>query len=458
MRFTSMGLSQPVLRAIAGAGYDTPTEIQGRAIPAILEGGDVLGCAQTGTGKTAAFALPIIERLASARPPRGPRRPRALVLAPTRELASQIGDCFAEYGQHTPLRGTVIYGGVGQRPQETALRRGVDVVVATPGRLLDLMNQGLVDFSAVETLVLDEADRMLDMGFIHDIRRIAASLPSERQTLLFSATMPKPIRTLAGELLDDPSEISVARVASTAPRIEQFVHHVPRERKNEALEAMLRENDVRRALVFTRTKHGADKVARRLSKAGVTAEAIHGNKSQGQRQRALESLRSGRSRVLVATDVAARGIDVNDVTHVFNFDLPDEPESYVHRIGRTGRAGAAGIAVALCSKAERPLLKAIERLTGSKVSPLEGMLIVPGPVDHPAAPTDHAAPRKADHAKVTPKRRPSGGEEGERPRKRRQRRVTRAEIGLEPRPWERGHGGNAHRSGGGKPKGKRRRG
>ncbi|MEC9374319.1 MAG: DEAD/DEAH box helicase [Planctomycetota bacterium] len=364
-QFSSLGLAEPILRALGDAGYTTPTPIQAQSIEPAMSGRDLLGCAQTGTGKTAAFALPILHRLHTAG--RGRGLPRALVLSPTRELASQIAESFAEYGSHTRLRGTVIYGGVSQYRQEKALRAGVDVVIATPGRLIDLMEQGLTDFSAIETLVLDEADRMLDMGFIHPIRRIAAAIPASRQTLMFSATMPREITKLADSLLRDPVRVSVDRVASAAPLIEQVVYMAPRSRKQGLLEHLLLEHRVERGLVFTKTKHGADRVCRNLRRAGVTADSIHGNKSQNQRQRALDGFRSGRASVLVATDVAARGLDVDGITHVFNFDLPMEPEAYVHRIGRTGRAGAKGMAIAFCDHEERGLLKSIERLIGTRV-------------------------------------------------------------------------------------------
>lgn len=370
LNFDSIGLIDPLRRALRDSGYETPTPIQAQAIPALLAGRDILGCAQTGTGKTAAFALPIIQRL-NASPRRG-TAPRALVLAPTRELAVQIADSFRTYGRHTKVSGTTIFGGVSQFHQVKALRRGVDVVVATPGRLLDLMEQGFVDLSAIEVLVLDEADRMLDMGFIQPIRRIAAEVPATRQTLLFSATMPKEIVHLAESLLSDPERVAVTPVASAAPKIEQSVYLVSSAAKHTLLETVLREQSMRRGLVFVRTKHGADKLCRRLEDAGFRAGAIHGNKAQGARQRALEAFRSGRMPILVATDVAARGIDVDDVSHVINFDLPYEPEAYVHRIGRTGRAGAVGTAIAFCGREERGLLRSIESLIGTAIERAEG--------------------------------------------------------------------------------------
>ncbi len=368
--FAGLNLAEPILRALADEGYSTPTPIQAQAIPLVLAGRDVLGCAQTGTGKTAAFALPIIHRLLEAPPPMATsqiKKARVLVLSPTRELATQIADSFKTYGKRTRLSGAVIYGGVSQRMQERSLQRGVDIIVATPGRLIDLTEQGLIDYSGIATFVLDEADRMLDMGFINPIRQIAGHIKSERQTLLFSATMPREIEKLAASLLREPTRVAVTPVASAAPMIEQSVYHIGQSRKQSLLESLVSDQAVRRAVVFTRTKHGADRVCRKLEQAGVAAVAIHGNKNQSQRQRSLDSFRTGRNRVLVATDVAARGLDVDGITHVFNFDLPIEPEAYVHRIGRTGRAGATGIAVAFCDPAERRLLRAIERTTGKAI-------------------------------------------------------------------------------------------
>ncbi|MGE3322507.1 MAG: DEAD/DEAH box helicase [Phycisphaerales bacterium] len=373
-----MGIAPALLKNLAAEGYLTPTPIQARSIPALLSGRDVLGCAQTGTGKTAAFALPILQRLmtppaggspSAAHGTRPARLPRALILSPTRELATQIAQSFATYGKGTGLRGTVIFGGVGQNPQVQALRHGVDVLVATPGRLIDLLEQGLVDLSAVSMFVLDEADRMLDMGFIQPIRRIVAALPrgTPRQTLLFSATMPREIMHLAEALLRDPVKVTVAPAATTVPLIEQKLYHLPRADKLPFLGHMLEAHAVQRAVVFTKTKHGADKLCRKLHLAGISATAIHGNKGQNQRERALDAFRDGRVRVLVATDVAARGLDVDGITHVVNFDLPMEPEAYVHRIGRTGRAGATGIAVSFCDPSERDLLRDIERVTGKRI-------------------------------------------------------------------------------------------
>ncbi|MGQ9366648.1 DEAD/DEAH box helicase [Azospirillum sp. ST 5-10] len=360
--FATLGLSDPLLNAVAEEGYTTATPIQAQAIPLLLEGRDVLGLAQTGTGKTAAFALPILDRLMAERKRTARGTTRALVLVPTRELAVQVSDGFGTYGRHLPLRRTVIFGGVGQTPQVAAVARGVDILVATPGRLLDLMAQGHIRLDTVEVLVLDEADRMLDMGFAPAIRKIVAQVPAERHTLLFSATMPDEVAGLARSLLKpDHARIEVAPPATTAERIEQRVLFVDRADKRPLLVELLSDPTVERAIVFARTKHGADRVAEHLRKAGLGAEAIHGNKSQSARQRALLEFREGRVRALVATDIAARGIDVDGITHVINFDLPNEPESYVHRIGRTARAGAAGIALSMCDADEVANLRAIEK-------------------------------------------------------------------------------------------------
>jgi ATP-dependent RNA helicase RhlE len=360
--FAALGLIDPLQRAVAAAGYVKPTPIQAQAIPHLLAGRDLLGCAQTGTGKTAAFALPILDRL--ARHPRRPGRgPRALVLTPTRELATQIADDFADYGVNVASECAVIFGGVGQGNQVQALRRNVEIVVATPGRLIDLMGQGHARFDACEILVLDEADRMLDMGFIEPIRRIIEALPRQRQNLMFSATMPPEIGQLARRILVDPVDVAVAPVSSTVEAITQWVLYVERNDKRALLREVLRDPKMTRVLVFTRTKRGANKVAQELDRNGVRADAIHGNKSQGARQRALDSFKSGGIRVLVATDIAARGIDVAGISHVINYELPNEPESYVHRIGRTARAGASGVALSFCDRDERSDLRAIERLT-----------------------------------------------------------------------------------------------
>ena len=370
MKFAELGLSEPILRAVGAAGYTEPTPIQAHAIPHVLAGSDVLGMAQTGTGKTAAFALPILHRLGQSTQPRQDRgrRIRVLVLSPTRELALQIAENFEQYGSETGLRLAVVLGGVDQNRQTQALRRGVDILVATPGRLLDLIDQGYIDLAWLEVLVLDEADRMLDMGFIPSVRRVIAQLPAKRQSLLFSATMPGEVRQLAEEILSDPVRIRVAPVKATTELIGQSVYLVDRRRKPQLLAHLLQAGPVTRALVFTRTKRGADRVARQLGKAGIRAESIHGDKTQSSRQRALASFKSNRPPVLVATDLAARGIDVDAISHVFNYDLPEQPETYVHRIGRTGRAGATGRAVAFCDAETRDLLRAIERLIGQKLT------------------------------------------------------------------------------------------
>lgn len=365
MKFEELGLAEPLLRAVRAQGYETTTKIQAAAVPPILQGRDVLGCAQTGTGKTAAFALPTLQRLSrnECRVNGRGRKIRTLVLAPTRELALQICESFQAYGRHTAVRQVAIYGGVGQSPQVRALNNGVDVLIATPGRLLDLMQQGFVDLSRVEVLILDEADRMLDMGFIHDLRRIVAKVPKQRQTLLFSATMPPEIRTLAAEWLTDPVDVRVAHASPSAETIQQSVFFVDQKQKLKLLTHWLQETAWTRTLVFTRTKHGADKVAKSLSKAGIEADAFHSNKSQSARQRVLLRFKSPKPLVLVATDIAARGLDIHDVSHVVNFDLPADVDNYIHRIGRTGRAGAGGTAVSFCDRAERSSLKAIQRVT-----------------------------------------------------------------------------------------------
>ena len=365
--FESLGLEPALLRALATEGYTEPTPIQVQAIPFVLAGRDVQGIAQTGTGKTAAFALPILQRLAADRrqPPRGGCR--VLVLSPTRELASQIADSFRAYGANIGCRVTVMFGGVPKGKQVRAMERGVDVLVATPGRLLDHMQDRTVRLDHVEILVLDEADHMLDLGFIVPIKRIVATMPARRQTLFFSATMPGEIGKLAGGMLRDPAHVAVAPVATTVERVEQAVIFADQAQKRHTLFALLSGQADGRTLVFTRTKHGADRVVRHLEESGLPAAAIHGNKSQGQRERALASFKSGEARVLVATDIAARGIDVDGVKHVINFDLPNVPESYVHRIGRTARAGRDGMAISLCAPDERPFLKDIEKLIRTKV-------------------------------------------------------------------------------------------
>ena len=360
--FATLGLSEALLRALTDEGYATPTPIQAKAIPHVLAGRDLFGCAQPGTGKTAAFALPLIDRLRETPRKAAPRRCRVLVLAPTRELAAQIHESFLAYGRHSGLRAAVIYGGVGQQPQARAMMHGVDVLVATPGRLLALVSQRLVDIRDVEFLVLDEADRMLDMGFIHDVRKIVGQLPRDRQTLFFSATLPTEVRDLADSMLRNPLEVRTAPRSTPAETVSQSVVFVPKREKKALLVKLLREEATGRVIVFARTKHGADKLHRDLEKAGIDAAAIHGNKSQAQREKALAAFKSPRPPVLVATDIAARGIDVDHVAHVVNYELPHEPETYVHRIGRTGRAGQTGAAVSFCDAEERPRLVAIERL------------------------------------------------------------------------------------------------
>ena len=365
--FAALGLSEPLLKALAHEGYTTPTPIQTKAMPHVLAGRDLFGCAQTGTGKTAAFALPLIERLMKDRRPAAPKHCRILVLAPTRELAGQIHDSFKAYGRHAHLKSAVIYGGVNQNPQASAVARGVDVLVATPGRLLDLIGQRLVEIRTVEYLVLDEADRMLDMGFIHDVRRIVGMLPRQRQTLFFSATLPAEVRDLADTMLRDPLEVKTTPQATTAETVAQSVFHVPQKQKRSLLVHLLQTGGMGRVIVFTRTKRGANKLAQDLDKAGVRAAAIHGNKSQNQREKALADFKSPRPPVLIATDIAARGIDVDEVSHVVNFELPHEPETYVHRIGRTGRAGLTGEAVSFCDREEEDRLEAIERLLRRRI-------------------------------------------------------------------------------------------
>jgi ATP-dependent RNA helicase RhlE len=369
--FSGLGVAEPICRALQAEGYDQPTPIQAQAIPHLLAGRDLLGIAQTGTGKTAAFALPILQRLAANRVRPAPRGARVLVLTPTRELAAQIAESFRVYGRHLGLKHTVVFGGVGQQPQVDALLRGVDILVATPGRLLDLLNQRHARLDSVDTFVLDEGDRMLDMGFIRDVRKIVALLPKRRQTLLFSATMPGDIGRLAGEILRDPIRVEVTPSATTVEQVEQRVYFVDGSQKRALLAEVLQDTALARVIVFTRTKHGANRVAEQLSRGGIATEAIHGNKSQTARQRALEDFKRGRARVLVATDIAARGIDIDGVTHVVNFEIPNVPESYVHRIGRTARAGAPGIALSFCASDERAYLRDIERLTGRSLAVID---------------------------------------------------------------------------------------
>ena len=390
MNFSELNLISPIANALADTGYSTATEIQRQAIPYILEGRDIIGCAQTGTGKTAAFAIPLLQLMAQQVPAaeQDGRRPlQALVLTPTRELAIQIEESFKAYGRHLSLRHQVIFGGVSQYQQVAGLRRGTDILVATPGRLIDLMNQGHVSLRDIRFFVLDEADRMLDMGFVQDVRKIIARLPEKRQTLFFSATMPPEIQQLANILLHQPVKVEVAPVSSTADTIQQQLYFTEKQNKNALLVHLLQDPAIPTALVFTRTKFGADKVARVLNKAGIRAEAIHGNKAQNARQRALTNFKARKTRVLVATDIAARGIDIDDLTHVINFDLPNVPETYVHRIGRTGRAGADGIAISFCDYEEKIYLKDIEKLIRKTVPVVK---------DHPYdVPLMHATPKPA---------------------------------------------------------------
>ncbi len=414
LKFADLGLCEPILNAVTAEGYETPTPIQAQAIPHVMKGSDLFGCAQTGTGKTAAFALPIIHRLMEAGTPSAKaRRPiRALILAPTRELAIQIADCILAYSQNTFIRHTLVFGGVSQVPQVRALQRGIDIVIATPGRLCDLIGQGHVDLSHVETFVLDEADRMLDMGFIHDIRHIAERVPKKRQTLFFSATMPREIRELSGTLLVNPVSIEITPVATAAETVVQSVFIIPQSNKPRLLHTLLAEPVITRALVFTRTKHGADKVLRHLMQAGVRADTIHGGKSQAKRQRALADFKSNRLRVLVATDIAARGIDVDGISHVINYDLPVEIESYVHRIGRTGRAGATGIALTFCDPSERGKLRAIERAIRQPIdiAKVPNLIVAPAltSVNHEFDDREPHRPPRPMNGGGMPPRRPQG--------------------------------------------------
>ncbi|MEO7174174.1 MAG: DEAD/DEAH box helicase [Saprospiraceae bacterium] len=404
MLFTQLGLIQPILEALQIEGYSTPTPIQQQSIPIILEGRDLLGCAQTGTGKTAAFALPMLQMLSqNHQHPSGIRKIKALILSPTRELAIQIDESFTAYGKFLKLKNTVIFGGVSQGSQTEALRKGIDILIATPGRMIDLYQQGFIDLKSLEFFVLDEADRMLDMGFIHDVKKIIQFIPAKRQSLFFSATMPPVIVDLSKKILTNPKQVEVTPVSSTAETVQQKMYFVNKPDKTSLLIHLLKGNEINTALVFSRTKHGADKIAKSLNKEGIKTEALHGNKSQSARQRALENFKAQKTRVLVATDIAARGIDVDDLSHVINFDIPNIPETYVHRIGRTGRAGASGIAFSFCDVEERPFLKDIQKLI---------QIAVPVENDHPFLPTDNApvemaqakvAQPKPDLHKLTPK-------------------------------------------------------
>ncbi len=369
--FEDLKLIDPIKLALKEAGYTHPTPIQAAAIPVLLEGKDLLGCAQTGTGKTAAFALPILNRLFDANKKTMPKNTRALVLAPTRELAIQVHESFVNYGKNLKLRYAVVFGGVGLAPQVKAMAKGVDVLVATPGRLMDLVQQGFIKLEGIEIFVLDEADRMLDMGFIHDIKKILKLLPANRHNLFFSATMPTEIETLANSILVNPVKVEVTPASSTAEKIAQSVMFVDRENKRLLLKHILSDANFKKVIVFSRTKHGANKIVEFLDKAGILAVAIHGNKSQNARQSALDSFRTGKTRVLIATDIAARGIDIDDISHVVNFDLPNVSEDYVHRIGRTARAGTNGIAISFCDSEEKAFLKDIEKLIGKNITVVE---------------------------------------------------------------------------------------
>lgn len=405
--FDQLGLIEPILNALNDLGYESPTPIQAQSIPYLLQGRDLLGCAQTGTGKTAAFAVPLIQhmQLAQGEQPHKGRRPiKALILTPTRELAIQIDDSFKDYAKYTKLRTTVIFGGVGQKPQTDALKRGIDILVATPGRLLDLMGQGYVDLKQLDYFVLDEADRMLDMGFIHDVRRVITALPAKRNTLFFSATMPREVQKLADSLLNDPAKVMVTPGSTTAETVQQEVYFVDKPNKAKLLIHLLQTRDMPEALVFSRTKHGADKLVRLLKRADIRAEAIHGNKSQNARQRALKNFKERKARVLVATDIAARGIDIDSLSFVVNYDIPNVPETYVHRIGRTGRAGASGIALSLCDAEERPYLRDITKLIAMQIPVIE---------EHPFPATDGGAqpempPKGKPRQQQRRKRQPTG--------------------------------------------------
>ena len=425
MKFNDLNLIEPVLRALQQEGYDTPTPIQQQAIPVVLQGRDLLGCAQTGTGKTCAFAVPILQHLYNNRSNDNRRKIKCLVVTPTRELAIQIQESFEAYGRHTGLKSVVIFGGVGQKPQTDAIQRGTDVLVATPGRLLDLMNQGYITLRDIEYFVLDEADRMLDMGFVHDVKKIIKALPQRRQSLFFSATMPPEIVSLANTILSNPASVTVTPVSSTADTVQQYMYHTDKQNKINLLIDILKDRGIETALVFTRTKHGADKVVRMLSKAGVRAEAIHGNKGQSARQRALSNFKDKTTRVLVATDIAARGIDIDELAWVINYDIPNIPETYVHRIGRTGRAGAKGTALSFCEAEERPFIRDIEKLirksiplaennpfpAGNAPAPVAAHTTAPAPVKTPQSDrnrprTGHSAPgHTANRADAKPRRR-----------------------------------------------------
>lgn len=452
MLFTDLGLIDPILKALQEEGYTQPTPIQAQAIPTILQQRDLLGCAQTGTGKTAAFAIPLLQLLVERRQQGATgNHIKALVLTPTRELAIQIEDSFKAYGRHCGLRHAVVFGGVSQHSQTQTLRRGVDVLIATPGRLLDLIQQGFIDLGKLEFFVLDEADRMLDMGFIHDVKRVIALLPAKRQSLFFSATMPPEIVKLADKILHNPAKVSVTPPSTTAQTIQQSLYHVERGEKRGLLVHVLNEGNIERALVFTRTKHGANKVAQDLNKKGVRAEAIHGNKSQSARQNALNNFKDKKLRVLVATDIAARGIDVDDLTHVINYEIPNVPETYVHRIGRTGRAGSEGTAISFCDSEERAYIKDIQKLIGLQI-PLATGTIPPAE----AGAADEPRERSQQQRQQRPPRQkqPQNAGNANNSRKRDDRKPNDAQKGGgEPRSRTQGEGQgqqrNERRQGGG---------
>ena len=413
MTFNELNLSAPLLRAVAEAGYESPSPIQASAIPPVLAGRDLMGCAQTGTGKTAAFALPMLDRL-TANPAKRKGAVRALILTPTRELALQIGESFEMYGKYLSLRSTVIFGGVGQAPQVAAIKKGVDILIACPGRLNDLVGQGLIDLGSIEIFVLDEADRMLDMGFVHDVKKVIAKLPKVRQNLMFSATMPKEIEQLAAGILHDPAFVKVDPVSSTVDRIHQSLYFVEKGNKKFLLPWLIQNLNppVQNALVFSRTKHGADKIAKDLNKQGISAAAIHGNKSQSARVAALEGFKAGQTKVLVATDIAARGIDISELSHVFNYDLPEVPETYVHRIGRTARAGADGTAVSFCAPEEQEYLAGIEKLNRRKIPVVSGH-----PWDGVPAPVRPEPPVRGKKPKAAPEQAGKQPEQQAKPEK-----------------------------------------
>ena len=463
--FAELGLAETLLRALNDAQYTHPTPIQAQSIPALIAGRDLLGLAETGTGKTAAFVLPLLQRLADEGGRPQPGAPRALILAPTRELAIQIGESIHAYGRHVRVSHTVIFGGVGQRPQVNAIARGVDILVATPGRLLDLIDQRHLRLNQVQTFILDEADRMLDMGFVRDVRRILKLVPTERHSLLFSATMPSDIAQLAADILKNPVRVEIARAGKTVDRIDQQVMFVPAAAKREVLARLLQNPEMRRVIVFTRTKRGADRVCQAIEHMGVGVHAIHGNKSQGQRQSALDSFRKGFTRVLVATDIAARGIDIDDITHVVNYELPNIPESYVHRIGRTARAGAEGVAIAFCAPDEREYLRDIERLTGRALTVIGAPGAPAGAAAHETASSNGHAPGNGSRPQRegAPRRdRPEHARSGaERPRREERKggpRRDRPEYRANGHSDEARHGGPGARGRDGAARSERRNG